>query len=56
MQPLSHKNPDREPGLCQDLSITSYKITNGIVLELLSGCQLFIRAVMTVNGLMESYV
>lgn len=50
MQPLSAKHPDRERGRCQDLSITSCKITNGIVLQLSSGGELFIAAVMTGDG------
>lgn len=46
MQPLSAKHPDREWGWCQDLSITSCKIINGIVLQRLLGGELFITAVM----------
>lgn len=49
MQPLSAKHPDREWGSCQDLLIISCKIRNGNVLQLLSGGELFITAVMTVD-------
>lgn len=49
MHPLSAKHPDRELGLCQDLSITLWKITNGTVLQPLSGGELFITAVMAVD-------
>lgn len=48
-QPLAAKRPYREWGSCQDLSITSCIITNGTVLQLLSGGELFITAVMTAD-------
>lgn len=41
------QTPCREWGSCQDLSLTSCKTTNGTVLQLLSGGELFITAVMT---------
>lgn len=44
MQPLSAKPPDTEWGWCQDLSITSCKITNGTVPQVLSAAGLFIGA------------